>query len=256
MWLVETKNRAKGENVVQYYGKWPFRRIFGIQELGSSLLSLGNLLAHWYGFNHIYKANLQGRAADWFLHGIIVLNFAVSINAWWWSTIFHARELWWTMYLDYFSAILLLFTGVALSIIRTFSIREHKRQLAVVLPLGVYFIRHVHYMAMVDFSFSWNMKVGITAALTMTLLFAAWSIAHLRVGKRLHCKYALLACAMGLAAATLEVFDFPPLWDVIDAHAIWHGATIPIILLWYYFYTADATYDLGLQQGDSSKSVE
>ncbi|KAK2148323.1 hypothetical protein LSH36_502g01026 [Paralvinella palmiformis] len=31
----------------------------------------------------------------------------------------------------------------------------------------------------------------------------------------------------------LELGDFPPLFWVIDAHAIWHAGTIPLPILWY-----------------------
>ena len=40
------KIQAHIVNVWKYYGKWPFRRVLGAQEIVSCLLSLGNLIAH------------------------------------------------------------------------------------------------------------------------------------------------------------------------------------------------------------------
>lgn len=35
------------------------------------------------------------------------------------------------------------------------------------------------------------------------------------------------------ALALLELLDFPPLFWVLDAHAIWHLSTIPVNVLFY-----------------------
>jgi hypothetical protein len=37
------------------------------------------------------------------------------------------------------------------------------------------------------------------------------------------------------AALLLEVFEFPPFWFAIDAHAAWHLSTIPIPFLWFRY---------------------
>ena len=31
----------------------------------------------------------------------------------------------------------------------------------------------------------------------------------------------------------LEVFDFPPILWILDAHALWHAGTVPVSILWY-----------------------
>jgi hypothetical protein len=40
----------------------------------------------------------------------------------------------------------------------------------------------------------------------------------------------------------LEIYDFPPLWGILDAHAIWHATTVPITYLWWSFIKDDATF--------------
>lgn len=247
MWTVEKKNRAAGIRVFQYYGKWPFTRILGIQEPASVLFSLGNMAAHIYGYHHIYLSGLEdNKAADWFLHGLTRANYYVSLNAWLWSAVFHSRDVYWTMLLDYSSAIALIFTSLATSICRAFNVRERRRQQAVIFAIGLYYCRHVYYMTMVNFNFSWNMKIAVGAAGIYLVLFAAWSLAHIYHGKRRHSQYALAACLCTLAACSLEVSDFFPLLSLVDAHALWHASTIPIIFLWYRFYASDIRYDLGI----------
>ena len=39
---------GQGRGVVKYYGKWPFRRVWGLQELLSVAFSVGNLVPHAY----------------------------------------------------------------------------------------------------------------------------------------------------------------------------------------------------------------
>jgi hypothetical protein len=44
----------------------------------------------------------------------------------------------------------------------------------------------------------------------------------------------LVSCAM-----CLEVFDFPPYKGILDAHSLWHAATIPLAPLFYQFLLRD-----------------
>jgi hypothetical protein len=102
------------------------------------------------------------------------------------------------------------------------------------------------------FDFGLNMRIMIVTAVSFISLFTGWSLLHLVQGKRPHAKWALLACVMSAGASLLEVKDFPPIFNLIDAHALWHLATIPIVLVWYKFYAKDANYDLGIQQNGNA----
>ena len=48
-------------------------------------------------------------------------------------------------------------------------------------------------------------------------------------------------------APGLELFDFPPLFRMIDAHALWHCATAPLTLYWYYWLVDDARECVGMR---------
>jgi hypothetical protein len=39
-----------------------------------------------------------------------------------------------------------------------------------------------------------------------------------------------------LLAALLELFDFPPILGIFDAHSLWHAATAPLGIVWYRFW--------------------
>lgn len=246
MWIVEDMNREDNKQARQYYGKWPFRRILGVQELGSSLFSLGNLLANVYGYYWIY--NKSADPTNWFMHGVVKLAFFMAVNAWFWSMVFHARDVQFTMILDYVSALALIFTNLALCVFRVFHVRDHSKQKVLAFVLAIYYLRHIYYMLFVKFNFGWNMQVAITSFVFYLILFSGWSASHLLLGKRPHVKTAIAACVLMMTAAVFEVFDFPPLLDLIDAHALWHAATIPMAVMWYRFYRDDADYDLGLSQ--------
>lgn len=47
MWRTTNLFVSRNWNVPQFYGKWPFKRLFGIQEPASALFSFFNLLVHW-----------------------------------------------------------------------------------------------------------------------------------------------------------------------------------------------------------------
>ena len=46
--------------------------------------------------------------------------------------------------------------------------------------------------------------------------------------------------------AALQVFDFPPVGSLLDAHAAWHFATIPLVGLWYRFIEIDVRWVVGI----------
>lgn len=46
----------------------------------------------------------------------------------------------------------------------------------------------------------------------------------------------------GALASLLEIYDFPPQWELVDAHALWHATTIPLTYLWWSFARDDSEY--------------
>ncbi|GAB4854750.1 hypothetical protein Ancab_023335 [Ancistrocladus abbreviatus] len=56
-----------------------------------------------------------------------------------------------------------------------------------------------------------------------------------------HWKLWLVVVGGGMAML-LEVYDFPPYQGFVDAHALWHAATIPLTYIWWSFIKDDAVY--------------
>ncbi|KAL0025835.1 hypothetical protein WJX79_004783 [Trebouxia sp. C0005] len=94
----------------KYFGKWPFQRVFGIQELLSVIFSLANLAAHAHNIYKLRTAHLTNQHQPSFgssqgpVWGLWYTYALGSINAWWWSAVFHSRDTYVTERLDYLSA--------------------------------------------------------------------------------------------------------------------------------------------------------
>lgn len=80
------------------------------------------------------------------------------------------------------------------------------------------------------------MKVSIGASLIFLTSWLGWSIVHFR---RPSSRLSFVFCLSMAMAGAFEVFDFAPLWGHLDAHALWHFATVPLTVIWYRFLAAD-----------------
>jgi len=244
--------------VEQFYGKWPFWRLAGMQEPASVAFSFANLLMHVLG-------------ADWLRRGVhpahpmrpFYLTWSyVSINAWVWSAVFHTRDTPLTEKLDYFSAGLVILYGLYMTVVRLFhlypgttafpgrtgrtAIFHAWRSLVAVVYCG-----HVAYLGLVPrFDYTYNVVFNIALGLVhhaLWLLFALPGSCPFprysgmpRSYRPAHAGTAALTVALTTAATALEVFDFPPWGRVLDAHALWHFATAPLAVLWYDFLLTDS----------------
>jgi len=233
MW--ECERLADGVPPQKYHGKWPFLRVGGCQEIVSAVASLGNLAAHLAGYSSIRSAHDKGGRR----YGYMTLwtaYFLASVAAWTASAAFHTRDTLATERLDYGAANAVIATGVWSSLVRcTATSRLWVPGAAVFLAL----LAHLTYMNGVKFDYGWNMAVCVAAGLAQSALWARWVGAVRHPGRR---KLWLFLGAVN-AAMLLEVLDFPPLWQLLDAHALWHLATVPLVALWYAFLRADIAWE-------------
>lgn len=229
--------------VYQYFGKWPFYRFYGIQEPASVIFSIGNGLIHFYFFRQIqYKC-----PSAYFLKGFMLLYACGGMNAWFWSIIFHSRDMKLTERMDYFSAVTLVLYSLFFALLRVFYIRNG----VVIQSFGVLFVccfvAHVSYLCIVTFDYIYNMYANVAVGFMQLLVWVYWFIAqHVVEKNRPRLQYAHLAVisVVGVALAMcLELFDFPPLWRVLDAHSLWHLSTIPLSVVWYKFLLQDMHYE-------------
>lgn len=228
-----------GRYIHQYHGKWPFQRVFGIQEPASVLFSILNGLMHYRYFN-IIKTQVPN---EYFLKKFYLIISIVGMNAWLWSTVFHTRDTPMTEKLDYFSAGLYILYGLCVAVVRIFYVRGFS---AIVWSLfcGVLYIAHVSYLSnMSRFDYGYNMTACIIIGSLQTNLWLTWSILqYTRWGNADRKPFAWMAglsVVLVTLAMCLEVFDFPPILEVLDAHSLWHAATIPLAPLFYRFLLRD-----------------
>lgn len=71
----------------QYYGKWAFWRLWGMQEPASVLFSLGNFWVHWNGWRKVKRRVNDSIGVKWWMLALAV----VQMNTWFWSAVFHTR---------------------------------------------------------------------------------------------------------------------------------------------------------------------
>jgi len=247
-----------GVRMEQYYGKWPFWRFAGMQEPASVAFSIANLLMHVLGL-------------DWLRRGVhpahpmkpFYLTWAyLSINAWFWSAVFHTRDTPLTEKLDYFSAALVILYALYMTVVRLFHLypgtpafpsRPGRRALfhAWRAMATVVYVGHVSYLGLAPrFDYTYNVIFNLILGLVHHVLWLLFALPGSAPFARYaampgtyrpeHVGTAALTVALTTAATTFELFDFPPWARVLDAHALWHLATAPLAVLWYDFLLTDA----------------
>ncbi|KAK9768113.1 hypothetical protein K7432_001515 [Basidiobolus ranarum] len=225
-----------GEPIVQYYGKWPFLRLFGMQEPASVLFSILNGWGHWYHLKIIQTRVPNGYFLKPFYYGYAL----IGMNAWLWSSVFHSRDTSLTEKLDYFSAALTILYGLFVAILRATHIVDRKKQAFVGVLHIIPFLLHISYLSFYKFDYGYNMKASIGIGMLHNV---AWGIIALRSSGHPY-RWRPIASALLLTSAmSLELFDFPPILEMVDAHALWHAATVPILVYWYTFLMEDARWD-------------
>ncbi|CAI9274463.1 unnamed protein product [Lactuca saligna] len=238
----EQERASSGQKPVKYHGKWPFKRVFGIQEPASVAFSALNLAMHFHGWLSFFillhyklpmkpdKKPYYDYAGLWHLYGLLAL------NSWFWSAVFHSRDVELTEKLDYYSAIALLGYSLIVSILRSFNVRLEAARVMVSAPLLAFITTHILYLNNYKLDYGWNMKVCVTMGVAQLLIWAIWGgiSGH---PSRVKLWFVIVS---GALAMLLEIYDFPPYQGFIDAHAVWHATTIPLTYMWWSFIKDDA----------------
>ncbi|CAK5264007.1 unnamed protein product, partial [Mycena citricolor] len=263
---IATRDIRLGDRVHQYYGKWPFWRLFGVQEPASVLFSLLNLWAHARGL-----AKLRRQIPETHPMKPYYLAWAVTgINAWVWSAVFHTRDNSTTERLDYFSAALTITYALYYTVVRLFHLYPTQRRGKLTLSTPdtatprspaykfwsalclLAYVGHVSYLTLLPrFDYTYNIVFNTVIGLAHNILWLLYAFpSSLSTVRRFSSRPktyrpdfatrvgVLVLCTT--AATTLELFDFAPFLRIIDAHSLWHLATAPIAVFWYEFLLQDS----------------
>lgn len=145
--------------------------------------------------------------------------------------------------MDYFSAMLGLLVALFYAIHRTMSIKLFTRVSSLLFLCSIaFYIVHISYLTFYRFDYGYNMKASVAVGIVHNLLWLAWSFNNLKSTS--HAWKMIVVCLGLTAASLLEVFDFPPVLGVFDAHSIWHFATIPCVMIYWDFLLIDSQYFL------------
>ncbi|XP_077315845.1 GPI-specific phospholipase A2-like PGAP3 [Lithobates pipiens] len=236
MWDTVSLYIKEGYSVPQFHGKWPFSRFLFFQEPASALASFLNGLANLMMLQR-YRASVPASCPMYHT----CLTFAmVSINAWFWSTIFHTRDTAITEKMDYFCASAVILHSIYLCCMRTLGLRYPSFATAFGAVLVVLFACHVSYLTLGRFDYSYNMLANASFGMINLGWWLAWCLK-----RRSHQPYlwkCVLVVVLLQSLALLELLDFPPVCWVLDAHALWHFSTIPLNVLFYSFLKDDSLY--------------
>ena len=232
MWDAVALFQKHEHQVPQFYGKWPFVRILGLQEPASVIFSILNLIPHILMQIKFRKSvtKLAPMFSIWTLYGL------VSINTWTWSTVFHARDNPFTEMMDYFCAFSVVSFSLLAFFIRLFGSHSWKSVISTAFCVAM-FIWHVYNMAFVHFDYGYNMIINISVGAVNSICWLAWCYWHRKDYQ--HVSKCVTTVLLLNASIALELLDFSPILWTLDSHALWHLSTSPIHFIWYSFIIED-----------------
>ena len=223
---------------MQFHGKWPFYRYFGLQEPASVLFSAMNFAAHRWGLGklttHIPASYPLRRYYEWYAY--------FGMQSWVWSMLFHSRDFNLTEKLDYFGAGAFVFYGLFYTPIRVFRLdlptprRQSLRRVWTALCL-LLFIGHVSYLTFWAWDYTYNMAANVAAGIVQNILWSWFSLqSYLRL-KKPWAAWPGLIVAWIVLAMSMELLDFAPWGGLLDAHSLWHLGTVGPTIWWYRYVT-------------------
>ncbi|TNY20712.1 Per1-like-domain-containing protein, partial [Rhodotorula diobovata] len=263
------------------------------QEPLSVLFSLANLWAHWRGLATLRTLARTARMTEGRRLSRVYAAYAVSgCLAWVASAVFHTRDTDATERADYFLAAGTMLVGLWAAVVRLQGwyapssrgarVAPSQRRAAGVWTLAVAaaFALHCTYLVRRErFDYAYNMQFNVVVALATIALWSAWvtrqatlptpsnfsrrqlssypsARARFRAPHYLLPLFPLLALP---ALSALELLDFPPLGPgglrLLDAHALWHLSTVPVVRAWYAFLEKDVRWIDGQGEGGDPGSV-
>lgn len=238
--------------VLKYFGHWPFERYWGLEEPASVFFSFLNLIPHFVylvqSFIKSSKMNINPR--QHYMLSWLQIYALSACNAWIASTLFHCHKTRYATLYDYMSALAFLVCGLGVCVRRLLGQDASKVFVGAITAVLASLCGHrLRAMWLGLVTFDSHMQTCITLVVVTTVLWTLWVLLSGDSSSKSRCLRGLcLLCQAWLVlASALEVFDFPPFWRTFDAHSLWHAATVPLGVVWYWgFWKRD--FELHLPQ--------
>ncbi|XP_018575419.1 post-GPI attachment to proteins factor 3 [Anoplophora glabripennis] len=237
MWKTVEGFHERNWQTPQFYGKWPFIRCFGLQEPASVLFSVLNGYAHFKMIKRFRKDVRPDSPFYWLWHAFCI----VSLHAWFWSAVFHARDFPLTELFDYACAFSMVLMSCYVMLIRLLKYKIPRfALLAITTFFFTFFANYVMYLSMGRIDYGYNMELNILIGTFTAICWFGWCTYN-RIRQPYVWKCALFVALTGIVML-LEVIDKPPLFYVFDSHSLWHLTTAPLVILLYSFAIDDCKY--------------
>lgn len=186
---------------------------------------------------------------EWYpFDGLRVLHLGVWMSAYLFSYSFHTVDIRLTEYLDYYGAVIASSFAVYTSIVRTLSLRVPARasasSLALVLaaPFVGYVLFHCHSLYR-SFDYKFHNIACIALMTTQAVVWLSWCAIQLFAGRNQRAAwYMIKGQVCMIFFASFEIWDFPPVWGVLDAHACYHLFANVVFYLWTHYEVSDMEY--------------
>eukprot|EP01126_Amoeba_proteus_P061716 TRINITY_DN8311_c0_g1_i2.p1 TRINITY_DN8311_c0_g1~~TRINITY_DN8311_c0_g1_i2.p1 ORF type:complete len:209 (-),score=13.29 TRINITY_DN8311_c0_g1_i2:194-820(-) len=179
-----------------------------------------------------------------YLYKIFLAYGIIGSMTWLFSFLFHCRDTKITELLDYVFASFTFFFGSFWTTLRIFEIRKSSHMIGVFFFFLIWCIQHWYYMLSVNYDYDYNMTVGVTNGIYQSIAWILWYLVNRAEPARKHYTHKILYVYGFLwIAALMELFDFPPFWDVLDPHSLWHLGTIPLGYLLWKFLVDDSIHE-------------
>ena len=239
MQTITAERSKEGYGPFKYYGHWPFLRIFGLEEPASVVFSLLNALPYIRSIFDNFK-KYHTKSKDSFMDRWLTLYWFISTNTWLASAFYHSRKTENASFYDYISALLFLGYSLWLAVRRILGANADSKKITILfLSSLILYITQVVRMSRGHVTHDDHMRLCITLAVSNVFTWLLWllvsskKIAFERYNYRYLCLLTQIWCSL---AALLELFDFPAIWGIFDAHSLWHAATVPLGFIWAYFW--------------------
>ncbi|KAK9086474.1 hypothetical protein Syun_028868 [Stephania yunnanensis] len=105
----------------------------------------------------------------WHIYGLL------AMNSWFWSAVFHSRDVDIAEKLDYSSAVARLGYTLVPAILRSFNLREEAARVMVAAFLIAFVTTHILYLNFYILDYGLNAKVCVGMGVAQLLLWAGWA---------------------------------------------------------------------------------
>lgn len=214
----------------KYYGHWPFKRYFGMEEPASSLFSLINTFPHLqYIVQYFLNFKILHGKHKYYMSNWIFLYAISSTIAFTCSTLYHSKKTEFYTLLDLISALFFIITGLFIVIRRTL-LTYYSNVYVIIMSFSIlygFFVYRAYNMILKNISFDNHMQLSIILVIITTILWILWiflfNIKYEVSQKYSNIKYICLFCQIWfILSSLLEIYDFPPIFEIFDAHSLWY----------------------------------